>query len=148
MAASAIAPVLTVLGTGVSMFGQFKEAKASKKQEALRQRQMELEATRQRREQVRRATVARAQATANAYNQGSGDSSGLSGGLAQITSQANRNILGINQDEQIGNQVFKTNQQIASARFIQSVGSGVSSLGKAAAEAGPDFQKQYGYSGG
>lgn len=145
MAASAIAPVLTVVGTVTSAFGQFKQYAASKRQEALRQRQMELEANRQRREQIRKATVARAKATASAYNQGAGDSSGLSGGLAQITSQANRNIQGINQDEEIGRGIFKTNQQIAGAQFIQSIGSGISSLGKTVSEYGPTAQKQYGY---
>lgn len=143
MAASAIAPVLTVVGTLTSAFGQFKQAAASERQDNLRRRQMELEANRQRREQIRKATVARAQATASATNQGAGDSSGIQGGLAQITSQANRNIQGINQDEEIGRGIFKTNAQIASAQMIQNIGGGISSLGGAVAKAGPTFEKLY-----
>jgi len=124
-----MAAAFTILGTVVGMVGQFKQAKAAKKAEALRQRQMNLEATRKKRELVREGIVARANATNAATAQGAGESSGLAGGIAQVTGQQNRNVLATNQDQQIGNGIFKANSQYADAGMLVSLGSGIQSLG-------------------
>lgn len=125
------AAALMVAGTAIQGYGSFMSYQGSKKAESLRKRQANLEATRQRREQLRKAQVARAQATAAAYNQGAGESSALSGGTSQITSQATRNIQGINQDLDVSKGIFNANAQKAQGEFITSIGGGVSDLGSA-----------------
>ena len=69
---------LSLVGGVVSALGSIGQAKASKKAEALRQQQMNLEAVRKQREMVREGIVARASATSNAVSQGAGEGSGLS----------------------------------------------------------------------
>lgn len=111
--------------------GAAKQAKASEKAEKARQRMMQLEATRKRREMIREATVARAQAISSATAQGAGEGSALKGGIAQITSRQNRNVLASNQDEDLGNKVFQANRQYAKAGGLIAFGGGISSLGSA-----------------
>ena len=122
---------LSVIGGVVSAIGSMKQAKASAKAEKLRERMMSLEAIRKRREIVREGVVARAQATSNAVAQGAGEGSGLKGGIAQITSQQNRNTVASTQDEELGHGVFKANRQYAKAGGLISLGQGISSLGSA-----------------
>jgi hypothetical protein len=81
----------------------------SKKAEALRARQMELDAMRTRREIVRSAVTARSLAIANAFQSGAENSSGLFGGLAQITAEGNRQGLAVNQNLEIGRGIFASN---------------------------------------
>jgi hypothetical protein len=92
------------------------EAKASKESaaaEALRAKQMELDATRTRREVVRNAILARANTVSSAANQGAMGSSGFFGGLNQITSQENRQLGGIFQNLSIGRGIFEHNANMA-----------------------------------
>lgn len=126
-----MAVALTAIGGVVQAFGAMKQASASKKAEKARQRMMQLEAMRKRREIIREAVVARSVALSNATSQGASGGSGLQGGIAQITSQQNRNTLASFQDETLGNQVFKANKQYASAGGMIAFGSGLSSLGSA-----------------
>ena len=120
-----------VIGGVMSAIGSMKQAKASAKAEKLRSRMMQLEAMRKRREIVRESVVARAQATSNATAQGAGEGSGLQGGIAQITSRQNRNILASNQDEALGKGVFKANAQYAKAGGMIAIGQGLSQLSSA-----------------
>jgi hypothetical protein len=92
------------------------EAKASKESaaaEALRAKQMELDATRTQREVVRNAILARATSVSAAANQGAMGSSGLFGSLSQITSQENRQLGGIFQNLSIGRGIFEHNANMA-----------------------------------
>jgi hypothetical protein len=89
---------------------------ASARAEALRAKQMELDATRTQRQVVRAAILARATSLAAATNQGAGESSGFFGSLSQITSEANRQLGGIFQNLSIGRGIFKENA--AMAEFI------------------------------
>jgi hypothetical protein len=123
--------IATVLGSVLGFIGQSKQAKAAKKAERARKRQMELDAMRKRRESIRQAQVARAEAESSAVSQGAGAGSGLAGGLAQITSQQNQNLQYSFQDQQLGERVFKANAQYASAGTLIGIGSGISSLGGA-----------------
>ncbi len=129
--AGGIGTALGLAGTGFQVIGQFKAQAAAKRAEALREQQMKLDATRQRRQIIREAIVARGQAVSNASNQGALGGSGIQGGIAQITNRANQAIVGVNQNEKIGSQIFDANADIASGQTISSIGSGLSSLGGA-----------------
>ena len=130
MSAGPVAAALLGGGMVLSAYGQYGQYKAQRKADALRQRQVQLEATRLRREQLRKAQVARAQATSRAYNQGAGESSALSGGQSQITAQGNRQVTAINQDADLSAGLFKTNTQYAKAGAIVSVGEGIQEVGQ------------------
>jgi hypothetical protein len=126
-----MAIAMGVVGTVLSTIGAMKQAAASKKAEKLRQRQMQLEAVRKRREIVREAVVARATALSNATAQGANEGSGLQGGYGQITSQETRNKAALSQDVAIGNGIFKANQQYASGGMLSAFGGGIQNLGSA-----------------
>lgn len=129
MSAGPAAVALMAVGTAVSAYGQYGQYKAQRKADALRQRQVQLEATRLKREQLRKAQVARAQATASAYNQGAGESSALAGGLSQITGQAGRAVTAINQDAKLSEGLFNINTEYAKSGAVVSVGEGITSVG-------------------
>lgn len=131
MAVAGVAALLSLAGTGMQVFGQMQQAEAMKDAEKLRRRQMNLEAARAKREQIRRAQVARATATSNAVAQGAQFSSALEGGKAQVTQESNRNIVAIEQDRKIGSEIFKANERSAEAGKWVALGGGVSSLGGA-----------------
>lgn len=82
-------------------------ARESKKIEKLRRDQMRLEGQRRIRQEVRQMIVARSVALSNATNQGAGQSSSLQGGFAQIMAEGFSNIRDINQNLEIGENIFK-----------------------------------------
>ncbi len=131
MAVAGVAALLSLAGTGMQVFGQMQQAEAAKKAEKMRMKQMNLEAARAKREQIRRAQVASAKATASAVTQGAQFSSALAGGKAQIQNEAGRNMVAIEQDRKLGNNIFKANMDYADAGKLVALGGGVSSLGGA-----------------
>jgi hypothetical protein len=132
-AVSGIAPALSaaagLVGTGISAYGAYQQAKGSKQAEALRLRQQNLEATRARRQTVRQAIIARSTALSNATSQNAAEGSGAAGGQGSIASQAASNIQGINQGQSIGMQMFQANARIAGGQTLQSIGSGIQGFG-------------------
>ena len=147
---AAFTSFLIAAGVGLAAGGAYMQYEASKdaknaqqqilqqqqQQEALRQKQMELEARRRTLQQIRQAHVARATALTAATNQGAGFGSGLQGGYGQISGQANTNLLGINQNLELGRQNFSLNAGITQSRMDLSnaqssaaLGSSLSSLG-------------------
>lgn len=130
MTAGPVAAALIGGGMVLSAYGQYGQYKAQRKADALRQRQVQLEATRLRREQLRKAQVARAQATSRAYNQGAGESSALSGGQSQIVAQGARSVQAINQDAALSGGLFKANTQYAKAGALVSIGEGIQEVGQ------------------
>lgn len=120
---------LSAAGTITSMIGQAQASDASKRQESLRRRQMDLETSRQRRGVIRQALRARSMSLISGSEQGALNGSGIAGGLGQIGGQATSNLQGINQAEEIGVGMFQTNQQITGAQELASFGGGLSSLG-------------------
>lgn len=134
-----------IAGTAVSYMGAQEQADANKKmqaeqkkQEALRQQQMNLEAMRKKREIVRQANFARASSLSTATNQGGAESSGFQGALATISGNAGRGSLATSQNQQLGNDMFASNARMAgfmgqaqSGASMASMGSGISSLGGA-----------------
>src|SRR5258707_533246 len=133
MAIAGIAAIASIAGTAASVFGSFLSYQGEEKANAARKAQVDLEAQRQTRNQIRQAQVARANAVATATTQGAGQSSALQGGIAQVTNQGYRNIVSINQDRDLAGRVFAGNSQIAQGGMISSLGAGVSSLGGAVA---------------
>jgi hypothetical protein len=131
MAIAGVAALLSLAGAGVQMFGQMKQADAAAEAEKMRRKQMNLEAARAKREQIRRSQVARAQATASAVTQGAQFTSALEGGKAQVANEAGRNMQAIEQDRRLGNNIFKANEDYAKAGKTIALGGGISSLGGA-----------------
>lgn len=120
-----------LVGGVMQAIGAAKQAKASAKAEKARERMMQLEAMRKRREIVREGMVAKATATSNATAQGAGEGSGIKGGVAQVTNQVTRGVLASRQDEALGSEVFKQNRAYAKAGALIAFGGGISSLGNA-----------------
>lgn len=127
--ASALTAISGIAGTAVSAIGAAKQASGARKAEALREKQMNLEAERNRRASIRQAVIARATASSNANAQGASEGSGLAGGLAGIQSQNAQNIQGINQGQQIGQGMFAANRQISSGQTMASIGGAIQGFG-------------------
>lgn len=119
------------IGSAISAYGSYAQAKASAKAEKLRERGMKLEAFRKRREIIREGLMAKATALSNATAQGAGEGSGILGGLAQIEGNTRRGVTAVNQDETLSSGIFKQNAKIAWGGMIQDFGQGVSSFGSA-----------------
>lgn len=129
MAVAALVAATSLAGAGLGFYGQQKQAKAQKKAERLRQRQMDLEASRRRRSIIREATIARANALSGATAGNAQYGSGLQGGYGQINNQATQNIQATNQSQEIGAGIFAANRQYAEGAQIANLGQGISSLG-------------------
>ena len=129
--AGAIGTAATIGGTILQASGARAAADAQKKQEQLREAQMNMDSMRQRRSIIRQSQVARATAVSNAGSQGVLDSSGLAGGQAQISGQTGQNLQGSFAGQRIGAQMFDANAQEAAGRTTASTGAGLSSFGGA-----------------
>lgn len=127
LAAAGIASSL--VGTALSIRGNRIQTQGLQDAEANRRRQQALESSRARRQVVRESLRARALATATAFSQGAGSGSGLQGGYGQIAGQANRGVLGINQNDQIGSNIFGANLRAGQGASMANTGAGLSSLG-------------------
>jgi hypothetical protein len=93
-----------------------KAYEQSVKAEGLRKQQMELDATRARRQIIRDAVRARSMSLTIANAQGAAQGSGLFGALAQITAESNRQGLGVAQNLGIGRGIFAAN--LAQGAFL------------------------------
>jgi hypothetical protein len=120
---------LTAAGTGIAVKGQMGMSAAQKKGEKLRKAQMDLDASRQRREAIRQGIVARSQALYNANAQGAEGGSGLPGGYGQVTGETGRQVQAVNQNQQIGAGIFAANRDYYSQSSVASFGQGMVSLG-------------------
>ncbi len=141
--AAAIGIASAVGGTITSMVGasaqndaQQAQIAISQKENDQRQHLFEIEQQRKRIEDLRNAQQATATARSRATNQGAQFGSGLLGGLEQIQGESNYNILGINQNTQIGENLFSLDQQLTQAKIAsanaattQSIGSSLTSFG-------------------
>lgn len=121
-------------GIALQAFGAFGAADESKHQAELSKKvaadesaindqkrtQMQLESQRMQLQQFRNMQRLRSQATAAAVNQGAQFGSGLQGGLAQISDQTGSNVLGINQNQAIGENIFNINKDISGLKMQMS----------------------------
>lgn len=130
---AAISTMIAVGGLAVAGAGAYTASKYAKKQvaaqnEALayQQKQNDLTAARQRRDAIRQARIARANATNSAATQGVLDSSGSIGGVGSISSQLKDNISFLdqwNQYSDLGSQALgRANVYGQRAQMAQTVG--------------------------
>lgn len=118
------------VGLGMQIFGGISASEKANEASAIQQQisgleigvndqrrnAMELSGRRQQMEVFRNNQRQRAMATNSAVNQGAMFGSGLQGGLAQVQDQSGVNSLGINQNLEIGRNIFGLNDQITSAK--------------------------------
>lgn len=137
MSAAAISIGASAVGGYFQYKGQQQMIKAQQKAERLRERQMNLQAMRERREVVRNSILARATALATTTAQGAAapGSSALGGAYGQIGGDRGRQTLAINQNQEIGQGIFKANRQYFSGTQTQGMGSMISGFGQAASSA-------------
>ena len=132
MPVAAIAGVVSAIAGAVGTIGtlvhQRKAAKAAKRAERARQRQMNLEAMRQKRSLLRQAMLERSKIVASAESAGIGGSSPVSGSLGSTASITAGNVGAVNQNQQIGNEIFAANYQRINAQSAANAWSGFSSL--------------------
>lgn len=83
----------------------------------VREQAMHLSARRQQMEILRTSQRARAQAVQAATSQGASFGSGLQGGLAQVSGQSSFNLAGVNQNLELGADMFGINRQISSKKL-------------------------------
>ena len=132
----------SVIGSVLGFVGGFMQANAAKKAEKARKRQMQLEASRRRRDAIRQGMIQRAQVVAAGAATGvSPSDSSVQVGAASATSQAGRGVLAANQDERLGLKVSRANQQFQRGGMIAGIGEGLSSLGGAVTRAGPTLAR-------
>lgn len=128
----------TILGVGTSIFGaseqnaaQQQELAISQQENVQRQHLFEIEQGRKRVEDLRNAQQASAVSRTRAANQGAQFGSGLLGGLGQIQGESNYNILGINQNSQIGENLFSLDAQMTQAKIASAAAATTQAIGGA-----------------
>lgn len=116
-------------GTAMGVKAQKDQLKAQDKAEDARKKAQNLDALRRQRAAVREMQMQRSVALSNATAQGAEAGSGLQGAMAGIAGQGTTNIVGIEQQRQLGNQVFSANRQANRAASFGATGEGLVSLG-------------------
>lgn len=127
---------IAAVGLGMQAFGGFSAASKAKEAYGIqsqisglegqvnqqRQTAMELSARRQSMEIFRNNQRARSMALNNATNQGAsyGNSSGLPGGVSQVDAQSTFNLQGINQNLEIGRNIFGLDDKISKQKLALS----------------------------
>lgn len=105
------------------------------KQQAIQEQQMNLDAERRTRQIVRAQASARATALAATTASGAQFGSGLAGAYGGISGQGNENLLGLNQNRELGTQAFASNiatsNGMIGAYRSMAAGSGMGLLGGA-----------------
>lgn len=134
------AAVATAVSVGSALFGGYKQmqgqkemVKAQQKAEKLRERQMNLQAMRERRDVIRQSILARSTALAQTTAQGASaaGSSALGGAYGQIGGDAGRQTVAINQNQQIGQGIFKANRQYFAGTQQVGMGQAIAGAGEA-----------------
>lgn len=140
-----ISAAFGLIGLGTSLFGSIGQSSVAHQtaqvsgdiaqQEGLvndqRKQQMELQGRRQQLENIRNTQRARALGTAAAVNQGASMGSGYGGGQAEAYATGGTNEVGINQNLQIGRNIFGLDDKISQDKIqLASLG------GQAATDAG------------
>ena len=120
---------MSAYGTVASAQAQGQQAKAQKRAEGARQAAQDLDARRRRRKIIREQIQARAQSLATATAQGGATSSSVEGAFATSAGNAQTAISGVNQNQQLGNEVFAANQQYAQASGQAATGAAISQIG-------------------
>lgn len=123
---------------------------AQKQATQLQQQQMNLAATRQKREIIRQSVAARSAALSQTTAQGAAGPGGssLQGAYGSIAGRTGTNYEGVDQNQQLGNSMFAARQaqlsayqSAASAQSWGAIGSGLGSLGGAMISGASTFGK-------
>ena len=121
-AVSSILAGVAVAGTAIAIKGKKDESRArsdmtdaSVRAENLREQQMNLEAQRAQRDIARKAQVARSIAISRGANQGALYGSAVPGAEGQIASQAGQESNAVEQNKDIGTDIFAANRDYARA---------------------------------
>lgn len=128
-ALTAIGLGISAAGVGLAYKGHKDAAEAGEKAEKAREKAMNLDAQRRRRQVIREMQLAQSTALANATSQGAAEGSGLQGGYGEISNTGRTNIVGINQQQQLGADIFSANRAQASANSRASMGNAFQSVG-------------------
>lgn len=130
---------------------------AQQKAEELRKEQMDLDATRRRREILRQSVAARSASLAVTTSQGAAYEGGsaLPGSYGSISGRTNVNAAGVNQNQEIGTGIFQAHAEqltayraAANAQSQQAMWQGLSSLGSALISNAGTIDKVGTYMGG
>lgn len=140
--AAAVTLGATLFGGFMQFRGEQKQIKAQQKAEKLRERQMNLQAMRERREVIRQSVVARATALATTTAQGAAapGSSALGGSYGQIGGERGRQIQAINQNQEIGQGIFKANRQYFQGSQQIGLGTAIAGAGQAIGKFAESFK--------
>lgn len=167
---AAISTLIAVAGLGIAGAGlavsysaakqnaQANQAALQAQQEVEKQRQlqMNLDASRRKREIIRQSIAARSAALATTTAQGAAGVGGssLQGAYGSIGGRTGVNYNGVDQNQQIGNSIFASHQaqlgayqRAADAQSLGALGSGLSSLGGALVTNAGTFGKVGTYAG-
>lgn len=142
--------VLGAVGVGLQAFGMAKSVHAAKEAsqasqaeiaanmqaEEARKQQMNLDAARRRREDIRQSIQAGSQALSNATAQGAELGSGLAGGYGQISGRTGTSITGINEAQGIGNRIFAAHMAAGQAGIQEAYWRGQMGFGNAMSSLG------------
>lgn len=128
--------VTSLFGASAQNDAQQQMLAAQQKAEAIRQKQMEDDAQRRVRAQIRQGNILHSQALATATNQGASQSSALPGAFGQVSQETSWNVAGVNTAVNYGRQMFGANQELlqAKANYVDAqqtsqIGSSLMSLG-------------------
>lgn len=123
------------VGLGLAGAGAFVQADASRdvargqrQAEAIRQRQMAVQADRERRQAIRQAMQARAQANAAITSQGASFSSAQAG-LGQQVADAGQQVGATNINENLGSLMFAANNLISRGQMQANIGQAIGGFG-------------------
>lgn len=151
---AAVSTLVAAAGVAVAGYGMYEsyqgaqdnnaaqQAAIAAQQEAerLRKQQMDLDANRRRREILRQSTAARSASLAQTTAQGAANEGGssLPGAFGSLSGRLGVNLLGVNQNQEIGTGIFSAHQaqltaysQAADAQSRMAFGQGLTSLGGA-----------------
>lgn len=131
------------VGAGVNIAGQQKQVAAQKQAEKLRERQMNVEAERAKREALRNAMRERAIANAVGVTQGASFGSGVQGGFSQIGSNAGQRFGDINTNQGIGQGLFDANAKFSEGGTTAAIGTGIMKLGAAAYQSSDELGRMF-----
>lgn len=164
-----IGAITSLIGLGTSIFGTSQQAAIAKETAAVsaanagleervddqKHQAMVLSSRRQQMENFRNTQRARAAGLNASVNQGAQFGSGEAGGQAQAADQGGYNALGINQNTQIGNNIFGFNNQIDQNKIkLASLGgdaasaAGLTAIGGDITKASGSFGNLFGSLGG
>lgn len=120
-----MAPALAVIGAVASVGGTLAAVNQQKKAARLQQRQMDLQAARERRQAIREAQIRRAQGQATAQGLGVGSSSVAAGGAASLSSQLGGTLGFSSQMSGLSSGIAMANQKASFFGGVAQIGAGL-----------------------